>query len=135
VTSAIWAATALVTSVSAANAQVVLNTAASQQYPEGSVLCSAVNVGPQALDISLEVINLADGTVVEEEDCTGDASIASSERCVTATLAAGIYFCRVTIDLPGGSNPPSPLLAMVRQWVRATIVSFGPAGFTALPAE
>jgi len=122
---------------SLARAEVVLNTAASQVYPNGSVACSAANVGPQNLDILLELIKLSDGTTAEDEDCTGDAAVEPGKRCVTGTVPADIYFCRVHVDLQGGSNPPSPLLAMVRQWVRATIVSFSPepAGFTALPAE
>ena len=132
----VGAALVLFAGASLARAEVVLNTAASQQYGGGKVACSAVNVGPQTLDIRLELTKISDGTITEE-DCTGDNAVDPEERCVTDPVDADIYFCRVHVDLPGGSNPPSPLLAMVRQWVRATIVSFSsePQGFTALPAD
>jgi hypothetical protein len=125
-----------------ASAQVVVFTPVVPRYKvEGAaVLCSAVNVGDQPLDVSLSLIDVDTGNeVTAATDCKGASAVPQNRRCATSEdTSVKRLFCKATIDVQNGSgSTPNPAVAVLRQRVRVTISSRNSdsSAFTVLAGE
>jgi hypothetical protein len=113
-----------------ARAQLELSTATVPRYGNGTIKCSAVNVGPNSLDMTVSLIDVSTGDEETNTTCTGDGStsdspaVPSGQRCVADSTTEAILFCKILVDIKGGSGtPPNPAVALLRQQVRANITA------------
>ena len=127
---------------SLALAQVVLATSTAPRFDGGAVRCSGVNVGDGPLDMTVDLIDVSTGVIEVSTLCADDDEEADEDavepgtRCTVVSTSAAVVFCKITVDLAGGSgDTPNPALALLSQRVRGNVTSNGAGGFVILEAR
>jgi hypothetical protein len=127
---------------SPALAQVVLSTTTAPRIESGPVRCSGVNVGATQLDMTVDLIDVNTGTIEISRRCANndpeadEEAVDPSTRCTVVSESDAIVFCKITVDIAGGSGGTSnPALAQLSQRVRGNVTATGPTSSVVLEAR
>ncbi len=114
---------------------IVLATSTAPRFGGGSVRCSGVNVGQEPVEMNVELIDVSTGVIeistlcADGDDEADEDAVPPGQRCTVVSSSTAILFCKITVDIAGGSGEtPNPALALLRQHVRANVTASGSNG-------